>query len=173
MKCHVSIRLTVYLTLTGGAVAPVSAQMDTAWVRTWDAPAGVHAYLRGLRIGSDNDVFVVGDLVERGGAGDTVDIVILNYDSTGALHWARTLDTPGDFDDRAGAVAVDGSGRLAVTGGTVVTASHLIGDMITSLYERNGDNSWTDWFDGPSNNQARAEGVVADDAGNVYIVGAS
>jgi hypothetical protein len=72
-----------------------------------------------------------GELIANGNSGN--DIVLAKYDANGDYKWGKRYG--GDFDDVAGAIAVDPSGHIMMTGAFDRTASFGEGDSHTSAGE--------------------------------------
>jgi hypothetical protein len=89
--------------------------------------------------GSGN-VYVTGGSV---GSGPGQDYATIKYYANGDTAWVRRYNGPGDNSDGASAVAVDGSGNVYVTGGSVGDGTG--GDFATIKYfqaprgDANGD----------------------------------
>ena len=81
----------------------------------------------------------------------------------------KIYDGPAGRQDQSYALALDNSGNVLVTGRS--DQANLSSDYYTIKYDSNGDTVWTARFDGSVNEVAYA--LKVDDAGNVYITGAS
>jgi hypothetical protein len=69
----------------------------------------------GSQVATDNsdNVYVTG---ESAGSGTLSDFVTLKYSTSGVQQWIQRYNGPGNGDDRAHAMATDGSGNIYVTG---------------------------------------------------------
>ncbi len=85
--------------------------------------------------------------------------------------WVRRYNGPGNNLDQATAIAVDGSGYVYVTGGSVGSESGW--DYATIKYYPNGDTAWVRRYDGPVNSDDYAYAMAIDGSGNVYVTGKS
>lgn len=99
-------------------------------------------------------------------------IITIKYNPAGNLLWARKeISSTNTIPHLYGSFAVDAKGKSYVTG--TLAPYHVRNNWITSVYENNGDLSWTaqyaDEFDG---NDKPAD-LVIDTAGSVYITGYS
>ena len=99
------------------------------------------------------------------------DYVTIKYDSFGIEQWVRKYDGPANYEDRATAIAVDGSGNVYVTGGSAGSGNHS--DYATIKYNSSGDTLWVRRYDGPDNNWDYASAIAIDGSGNVYVAGES
>jgi hypothetical protein len=120
---------------------------DTAWVRRYDGPR--HKYDVGTSITTDDsgNVYVTGESV---GTGTIIDYTTIKYYSDGDTAWVRRYGGAGN--DRACAIALDGSGNAIVTGSSG-----------TITYSNDGNELWADPVSGVA--------IAVDDSDNVYITG--
>jgi len=91
--------------------------------------------------------------------------------------WVRRYNGPGDGEDEASAIAVDGSGNVYVTGfssgGYDTTGLLTYEDFATIKYYPNGDTAWVRRYNGPGYGSDGASSIAVDDSGNVYVTGFS
>jgi len=85
--------------------------------------------------------------------------------------WAARYNGPGNFIDRANALAVDAAGNVYVTGYSI--GSGTAGDYATLKYNSAGVEQWVARYNGPGNSGDGAIALAVDAAGNVYVTGAS
>mgnify|MGYP001579076366 CR=1 FL=1 len=85
--------------------------------------------------------------------------------------WVARYNGPGNRDDSAYAIAVDGSGNVYVTGYSYNSSTH--NDYVTVKYDTNGNELWTARYNGPGNSLDVARAMAVDDSGNVYVTGES
>jgi hypothetical protein len=82
------------------------------WTNWYDAP-GKHDYATAVALDRSNNVIVTGysrDLAFMS------DYATIKYSSAGVPLWTNRYNGPGDRDDSAYAIAVDGSNNVIVTG---------------------------------------------------------
>ncbi len=113
------------------------------------------------------NVFVTG----RAASGTSGDCVTLAYSSLGVALRTNRYDGPGNSDDAANAVAVDGSGRVIVTGFSMSATNGY--DYATVAYASTGVALWTNRYNGPGNAADQALAVAVDASGRVYVTGYS
>jgi len=101
------------------------------------------------------------------------DIFLTKYDASGARQWTRLSGTAVGDEAGWGAVAVDGSGNIYVTG---YTSGNLDGetnaggsDAVLIHYNSSGTKQWTRLLGTAVSDSAWA--VAVDGSGNVYISG--
>lgn len=140
------------------ASMPALAQVDTAWVRTYNGPGNDWDLPFGIALDDSNNVYVTGYSI---GSGTGYDYVTLKYYSNGNLAWLRRYNSPGNGDDEATALAVDGHGNAYVAG----LSNH---GLLTIRYYPNGDTAWLRACPGQWVRSCKLDGL-----GNVYIVGLS
>jgi hypothetical protein len=164
--------------VTGGGLAGVSSRDyitikyhpngDTAWVRVYDAPGNATDEANAMAVDGSGNVYITG----RSEAGGTLnDYATIKYLSNGDTAWVRRYNGPGNGDDKAKALVVDGSGNSYVIGQSEGSGSS--DDYATIKYYPNGDTAWVRRYNGPANGSDGAEGIAVDDSGNVYVTGYS
>jgi hypothetical protein len=141
---------------------------DTAWVRRYNGAANGEDKAYGIAVDGSGYPHVTGYSY---GSGADQDYATVRYHPNGDTVWVRRYNGPGNSDDYAAAVAVDGSGNICVTG-----ASHGIGterDYATVKYYPSGDTAWVRRYNGPGNFWDQAYAVAVDSSGNIFVTGAS
>jgi hypothetical protein len=162
--------------VTGGGLAGVSSRDyitikyhpngDTAWLRVYDAPGNATDEASAMAVDGSGNVYITG---RSEGGGTLNDYATIKYLSNGDTAWVRRYNGPGNGDDRAKALVVDGSGNSYVTGQSEGSGSS--DDYATIKYYPNGDTDWVRRYDGPANGSDVAVGIAVDDSGNVYVTG--
>jgi hypothetical protein len=108
------------------------------------------------------------------GDGGNQDYVTIKYSSAGVGLWTNRYNGPGNGNDGANAVTVDGGGNVIVTGLSVgLDGLSSFFDYATVKYSNAGVPLWTNRYNGPANNEDQATGVVVDGSGNVFVTGIS
>jgi hypothetical protein len=87
--------------------------------------------------------------------------------------WVQRYAGPGNADDRAASMALDGNDNVIVTGYSQSDASASSADYITVKYSSTGVPLWTNRYDGPGGASDRATAVAVDGSGNVLVTGSS
>ncbi|PKV75946.1 outer membrane protein assembly factor BamB family protein [Pontibacter ramchanderi] len=103
----------------------------------------------------------------------TFDYLTVRFDAaTGEQTWARRYDGPDSDDDIAGAIAVDNSGGVFVTGYS--RSREFVADYTTIRYDAaTGEEVWVRHYNGPDNNSDEAMDIAVDNRGGVYVTGYS
>jgi hypothetical protein len=140
---------------------------DTAWVRRYNGPVNGRDRAAAIAVDGSDNVYVTGLSF---GSGGSYDYATIKYYSNGDTAWVRRYNAPGNSEDRANAVAIDGSGNVYVTGESYGGTNF---DYATIKYYPNGDTAWVGRYDGPGNDIDDAFAIIVDGSGNVYVTGTS
>jgi uncharacterized delta-60 repeat protein len=138
------------------------------WVRRYDGPAHSDDTANAIVVDGSANVYVTGSSY---GSESSQDYATIKYDSAGQQQWVRRYDGPGNSDDIANGIAVDGSGNVYVTGSSY--GSGFNQDYATIVYTPTGQQQWVARYDGPGNYDDIANGIAVDNSGNVYVTGSS
>jgi beta-propeller repeat-containing protein len=147
---------------------------EVAWTRQFGTSVSDEAL--GVALDAAGNAYVVGwtlgTLPDQASAG-TVDAFVRKYDPAGNELWTRQF---GSWErDFARAVATDGAGNAYVVGethGTLPGQTSAGGyDAFMRKYDSAGNEVWTHQFGGGGGESAWD--VVADPAGNTYLVGST
>ena len=90
---------------------------------------------------------------------------------TGVQTWVQRYNGPGNGDDEAYAIAVDGGSNVIVTGRSSGGASGY--DYATIKYSSAGVPLWTNRYNGPGNGDDEPSAVAVDGSNNVIVTGYS
>ena len=165
----------------GGSIDIYTARFAAAngallWEKHYDGPSNPLDTARAVALDSSGNVIVTGNSSADLGKPDylaSTDAYTIKYAaSDGGVIWARRYNGPGDANDGANAVAVDGSGNVVVTGSTA--GSEGSADFYTAKYAADdGALLWEKRYDGPEQRQDQGDFVAVDGAGNVIAMGQS
>ncbi len=173
----VDLQGNVYVTgnSTGSAglfdYATVKYNSDGAeqWVQRYDGPDGRDVALS-IALDASGNAYVTGYSF---GTGSGRDYVTIKYNSGGTALWLQRYNGPGNSDDNALSIAVDGSGNVFVTGdswGSGGTGS----DYATIKYNTDGYVQWIQRYNGPPGTGLDfAFSIKLDGSGNAYVTGNS
>ncbi len=141
---------------------------DTAWLRRYSLPGRSRDEAYAIAVDDSNNVYVTG---YSSGSGTSYDYATIKYDSSGNELWVMRYNGPGNGNDHAIALAVDGSGNVYVTGWSFSSGTY--DDYATIKYYPDGDTAWVRRYNGPTNGWDQARAIAVDGSGNVYVTGSS
>jgi uncharacterized delta-60 repeat protein len=134
------------------------------WVKTWGGTG--KDYLRAVAVDSGGNIYCAG-YTESFGAGSW-DALLLKYDSSGTLQWARTWG--GTREDCLYGVAIDFLGNIYCAGYTNSFNPHAYDDVLLLKYDSSGvlqyAKTWGSYY-----YDEQAYAVAVDPSGNVYCAG--
>jgi uncharacterized delta-60 repeat protein len=126
------------------------------------------AYVPSMAVDASGNVYVTGPRLQQGEA-FVMDYATIKYDTNGNQLWVAAYDGPGNSDDVPKAIALDTSGNVYVTGGSIGIGS--AGDYATIKYDTNGNQLWLSRYEWPSWFVLGAFAVTTDLSGNVFVTG--
>gem|GEM_PF-415942 len=138
------------------------------WVALYNGIADDYDFAAANAVDDSGNVYVTGYSVGRGSG---YDFVTLKYWTDGTLQWEARYNGPGNDNDLALAMNVDGAGNVYVTGLSAGPGSQ--NDIATVKYDRSGNQQWAVRYNGPANSDDRPAAIASDDSGNVYVTGSS
>jgi hypothetical protein len=141
---------------------------DTAWVRSYNGPGSDRDEAYAIAVDDSGYVYVTGFSV---GTGTSSDYATVKYYPNGDTAWVRRYNGPGNRQDEALAIAVDGSNNVYVTGQSYDSATYT--DYATIKYYSNGDTAWVRRYNGPGNSWEEARAIAVDDYSCIYVTGSS
>ena len=136
------------------------------WTARYNGPGNGADEPIDLVLDAAGNVYVTGSSV---GAGSGSDYATLKYDgASGQQLWAARYNGAGRSEDQAGALVLDATGNVYVTG-----SSYGRSDYVTLKYSPSGQQLWEARYNGISNGGGSAADVAVDARGNVYVTGYS
>lgn len=161
-RAGILIYLSIFLT-----PLLLTAQIDTAWVRTYDREGG-DDYAKLVAIDGLGNVYIAGASYKEG---NNYDYLLIKYDAQGAEQWVSTYNGSDSGPDRIWAIQIDESGDVYVTGEVYdsITAS----DYTTIKYNGNGIPEWVARYDGLGSEYDYARSLCLDSDNNIYVTGFS
>ena len=139
-----------------------------AWVQRYNGPGNGADEAKAVAVDGSNNVIVTG---YSAGSGGDADYATIKYSSAGVPLWTNRYNGPGNSDDVAYAVAVDGSNNVVVTGYSIGSGSSY--DYATIKYSSLGVPLWTNRYNGPGNDTDFAYALAVDSSNNVIVTGYS
>jgi len=149
------------------ATIKYSSSGDTLWVRRYNGPVDDDDEAFALAVDDSGKVYVTGYSF----SGTSADYVTIKYTPNGDSLWVIRYNGPGNHNDIARALAVDGSGNLYVTGLSVGSGTDY--DYATIKYSPAGDTLWVRRYNGAGNDFDGAVALALDNSGNIYVTGSS
>jgi uncharacterized delta-60 repeat protein len=136
------------------------------WVRTYGG--NLNDFANAIGYDALGNVYVTGGSTGANG----FDYVTIKYSPAGDSVWVRKYNFAlGNSSDIASSIAVDNSGNIYVTGTSWGGSSNY--DYATIKYNSMGVQQWVSRYNGISNSSDRANMLVIDQTGNVYVTGGS
>ncbi len=164
-----NLRVLIHLSiLLASALLASIATAQEVWVARYKGVVGGWDGAYAIAVDGSGNVYVTGKSVRTSG---DYDYATIKYNASGAQQWVTRYNGPGDSDDGAYAVAVDGSGNVYVTGYSL--GSGTIFDYATIKYNASGAQQWVARYDGTGNGNDYAYAIAVDGSGNVYVTGRS
>jgi hypothetical protein len=138
------------------------------WAMRYDGPMNWYDYANAIAVDGGGNVYVTG---RSSASGTGFDYATIKYSTSGSQLWAARYNGPGNGEDNAVAIAVDANGNCYVTGYSLGTGPY--NDYLTIKYSASGVQLWTARYNGPGNQEDRANAIAIDGSGNVYVTGRS
>lgn len=158
-------KLAASLWLMTRCVAPAQTAAET-WVQRHDTQVGANDTAMKMAIDPSGNVIVAG-YTDDGINGRT--FLVLKYLGAGVPLWTN-LYGGGYAGDAAYGLAVDGNGRVFVTG---YSWNAFAEDYATVAYSSTGVPLWTNRYGGSLTSMDVAYALAADSTGNVIVTGSS
>ncbi|MEP0845305.1 MAG: PQQ-binding-like beta-propeller repeat protein, partial [Phycisphaerae bacterium] len=146
------------------AIAPDGALL---WSDEFNGAANWHDQARGIALGPDSVLYVVGNTP---GPGSYARVLLLKYDAATGARLDATEYSSGPFtSEYGGSVAVDPLGDVYVGGGTVGDGA----DALILKFDADGQVQWVRTWDGPAfgpYSQDSVQGLTLDPDGNPVVL---
>jgi hypothetical protein len=139
-----------------------------AWINRYNGPANGNDCASTVAVDGSDNVIVTGYST---GIGSGYDYTTIKYSSDGIPLWTNRYNVPGNGDDYATAMVVDGNNNVIVTGYSRGGSGY---DYATIKYSSAGVPLWTNRYDGPEATLPEGGPAVAvDGCNNVIVTGYS
>src|SRR4030095_3755292 len=139
------------------------------WAKTWGASAGYNSD-KAVAIALDGscNIYLTGYVTELDLRHD---IVTIKYDPNGNRKWTKQEDGLDNLDAEGTSIAVDHQGNIVVTGFCTSIAGGK--DIVVLKYKNDGvgGSLWMRSYNGSSNGEDKAWGIVVDAGDNIYVTG--
>lgn len=136
------------------------------WVAQYNGPGNSEDFASAMAIDASGNVYVTGTST---GSGTNWDYATIKYDTSGTQQWVARYNGPGNSNDAANAIAIDGSGNVYVTGQSGV--NQALNDYATVKYNPSGTQQWVASYKGPGNDSDVARRIAVDGFGNIFVTG--
>ena len=140
------------------------------WVARYNGPGNGTDAAYAMAVDGSGNVYVTGTSV--GTTFPDFDYATIKYNSAGQEQWVARYNSPGNGDDGATGIAIDGSGNVYVTGGSLDPITNYE-QYVTIKYNSGGQEQWDASYNGPYNGAHTPLGIAVDGSGNVYVTGQS
>jgi len=138
------------------------------WVRRYSSGTGyTWDEATAIAVDGSGNVYVTG----FSGGYPNNNYTTIKYDASGTQLWVVGYNGPGYGEDKAYAIAVDGSGNVYVTGYSEGSGTER--DYATIKYNSSGVQQWVRRYNGPGNGRDEATAIAVDSCSNVYVTGVS
>jgi len=138
------------------ATIKYSGTGEPLWTNRYSGPGSYDDGAKAVAVDPNGNVFVTGASYSTNAVPYNYDYATIKYSNTGEPLWTNRYNGPGNGDDRANAVAVDGSGNVIVTG-----------NPVTLKYSGAGVPLWTNY------NTIQVTAMALDGNNNVIVTGSS
>ena len=145
------------------------SQVTQEWAARYNGPPGNNSdFASAMALDGSGNVYVTG--YSAGNATGSYDYATVKYNSSGVQQWVSRYNGTANGTDYAYAIAVDNSGNVYVTGGSVgIETNYYM--YATVKYNASGVQQWVAIYDLGGGSIARS--IAVDASENVYVTGES
>lgn len=166
--CHVDFSDFAELSADWLKISDVGAEAE--WVARYSGPGISGDGASAIAIDSNDNIYITGGSY---GLGTDDDYTTIKYsaDSNQPV-WTARYDGPGNYYDRASAIAIDSNDNIYVTGYS--SGDGTYSDYATIKYSPDSNQPvWVARYDGPDNYYDSAEAIAINSNDNIYVTGTS
>jgi hypothetical protein len=138
------------------------------WIRRYDGPAGDDDMTRSLKLDSSGNIYVTGGSTSITGS---FDYTTIKYNPAGDSLWVMRYNGPGNNEDIAFVLVLDGSDGVYIAGSSAGTGTGP--DFAAVKYDTSGTQQWVARYNGPGNSADTVFAMAVDGSGNVFLTGPS
>jgi hypothetical protein len=139
------------------------------WIRTFNGTENGTDYAKDIGVDKYGDIYVTGSGDST--ADSDMDYILLKYDVQGIFQWMSKYNGAANGSDEAGALAIDDSANVSITG---VSPGTVTGnDYATVKFDRNGNELWSKRYNGPVNGDDAAFAIDTYHGSDVFVTGRS
>jgi len=139
------------------------------WVAKYNGPGNVYDKAYAIALDSSGNVYVTGKSASSSTSPYNFDYATIKYNSSGVEQWVSRYNGPGNGDDSANDLVLDGLGNVYVTGYSLGSGTY--DDYATIKYNSSGVEEWVARYNGPANSGDGAYAIALDGSENVYVTG--
>ena len=152
------------------AVVKYDPAGNQLWVQRYSETISSTEVAYALAIDGLGNVYITGGSDTTSVTGSTVrsDFETIKYNTDGVLQWQKRYNSPSDSIDAPNSIAVDISGNVFVTGGSLELGKT---NCVTIKYNSSGIQQWIVKNSGAEGKGAGGFFIRTDAAGNAYIAG--
>ncbi|MBC8181851.1 SBBP repeat-containing protein, partial [candidate division KSB1 bacterium] len=152
----------------------VTIKINNKGIQQWDTHyrgPGNYDSPRAIALDEAGNIYVTG-FSEKYETSYFCNCITLKFNANGEQIWQARYASTGSRDNKPKDIAVDESGAVFVTGNRYINGSY---DFFTIKYDSNGQELWTDIYDGAGNflYDDFAKTINLDNKGNIYVTGSS
>ncbi len=142
------------------------ANGNREWISYYNSVGDSSDEANFLRLDHQNNIYVTGGI-----KGNSSDMILVKYNSSGEEQFVRTYNGPANGFDRTSSLLLDDSDNIIISG--FISGAGTGADYCTIKYNSSGVQQWLRTYNGPSNNFDISNSMAVDDSGNIYVNGTS
>ncbi len=150
------------------ATVKYDASGNELWAARYNGPANNTDQAYSIAVDGGGNAYVTG---KSYGSGTSYDYATIKYDASGNQLWVARYNGPGNGDDGANSIAVNGGGNAYITGWSLGSGTSY--DYATVKYDASGNQLWAARYNGPANSADAAYSIAVDGSGNACVTGHS
>jgi len=138
------------------------------WVARYTGPGNLNDEIHAMVLDGAGNIYVTGRSAR---SDNNDDYATIKYNTDGVIQWVARYNGPGNGDDYARSIAVDGSGNVYVTGASVGLETE--DDYATVKYSSDGALQWVARYNSADSSWDGAAAIEIDRFDNIYVTGTS
>ncbi len=144
--------------------------VEESWIKkNYSGDFRIFEGTHNLTVDGSGNIYIVGAINAVSRFRENLDFATIRYNSRGTSYWIRRYNGPGNGEDKATAIAVDGLGNIYATGYS--TNEYNNTDLTTIKYNSLGVQLWVQRYNGTANGSDKGKDIKIDALGNVYVTG--
>ncbi len=145
---------------------PAGAQQ---WAQIYDGPGHFNDEPYDLKLDANSNVYVTGTQDTFYNSQPNEDMILMKYNSSGALQWKRIYDTPTHGYEYARRIAIDRNNDIIMAGYAFITGNGF--DYHVLKYNSAGNFQWLRTYNYAANTFESPWGIVTDSLNNIIVTG--